>query len=133
MGEEDEPIFEVIGGEGATPNNDGTLIKLSLLMKEGRLLHLAIPAGQLPPLVALMSQAAAQAYAIAGSVDDQQILEAEAAEVYLDQQSVVFLFRLSGGLDLPIALTPQSAKNLRDRLSESLEGGSPIPQGRISH
>ena len=133
MSDEEEPVFEVVGAEGAVPNDDGTQIKLSLLMRNGQHCNLAIPAAELPPLLAMISQVAGQAQAIAGNVYDQEILEADAAEVYQDDQTVVLHFRLSGGLDLAIALSPRSATDLRDRLSASLAQGLSIPSGKIPH
>src|ERR1700736_1642198 len=90
----------------------------------GSPLHLAIPTPQLSPLVALVSQAANQARAIAGNVAQQDVLETVGTEVFRDERNVDVHFRLAGGLDLPIGLTLRGAAELRDKLAASLAQGS---------
>jgi hypothetical protein len=120
MADDDTP-YEVIGAEYAVPDKHGHVI-VQLQMKGDPLL-LAFSIDQLAPMVALISQAANQAYAIAGNAP-QLILETADTQVFREDQQVDIHFRLVDGLDLPICLSLQKAHDLHDKLAASLARGS---------
>jgi hypothetical protein len=95
----DDDAYEVIGAKDAVPDEHGYVI-VHLAMK-GDPLRLAFPVEQLAPMVALISQAANQAYAIAG-VDQLLTLETADTEVFRGGEDIDIHFRLVDGLDLPI-------------------------------
>jgi hypothetical protein len=127
--EDDGSIYEVVAPESAVPNEDGSYVKFIFSMRDGPPLALAIPSRHLFPLAALSFVAANQVCAIAGTLTNQQILQAESVEVYSDADRFDLHFRLTGtNTDVPIAMTWQSAQMLLQRLTASLARGS-SPEG----
>jgi len=122
---DEDVAYEVIDLDPAVPNDDGSYVKFTFRMRDGPPLALALPARCLFPLAALSFTAANQAYAISGTLANQQILAAEGVEVHPDPDNVDLHFRLSGThTDIPISLTRQAAEALSKRLSASLGPGS---------
>jgi hypothetical protein len=116
---EDDAPYEVMGVESATPDRDGAYVILTFRMN-GSPLNLAIQTPQLSAIVALLSQAANQAFAIGGNVAQQEALETVGTEVFRAGDKVDIHCRLAGGLDLPIGLTARGATDLREQLAVSL-------------
>jgi hypothetical protein len=117
----DDEVYEVLALEGAVPNEDGTYVKFTFRMKDGPSLSLAIPSEKLFPFAALSFVAANQVCAIVGTLANQQILEAEAVEVYPGAGNFDLHFRLAGTqTDIPISITRQRAETLLQELSASL-------------
>jgi hypothetical protein len=83
---------------------------------------ISIPIEELAPLVALLSQAAALAYRIAGTTPDQEVLETDDTLVFQDEQNVDIHFRLVGGLALPLGLNAEGAAKLREQLNAPQAG-----------
>ena len=130
MSDDDDAPYEVLAPESAVPNDDGTYVKFTFSMKGGPSLSLAIPSQYLFPLAALSFVAANQAHAIAGTLANQQILQAEAVEVHSDAEYLDLHFRLTDtNTDIPISIARHAARALLERLAESLARGSDPPSG----
>jgi hypothetical protein len=106
----------------ANPDEDGTQVVLELSTKSDDKLSISIPIEELAPLVALLSQAAALAYRIAGTTPDQEVLETDNTAVFQDEQNVDIYFRLVGGLALPLGLSAEGAEKLREQLNSPKAG-----------
>jgi hypothetical protein len=101
----------------ANPNEDGTQVILEVSTGSKNNLPISIPIEELATLVALVSQAAALAYYIAGTTPDQKILETDDTVVFRDEQNVDIHFSLVGGLALPLGLSAEGAAKLREQLN----------------
>jgi hypothetical protein len=128
MSDDDDAPYEVLTPESAVPNDDGTYVKFTFLMKNGPSLSLAIPSQHLFPLAALSFVAANQVCAIAGTLANQQILQSEAVEVHSGTDCLELHFRLAGTkTDVPISITRETAQTLLERLAASLAERSASP------
>jgi hypothetical protein len=103
----------------ASHNGGHVIVELAT---NGDDLRLAIPAPEVAPLVALLVQAAGQAQGASGSAARQLPLETTDTDVQRDEHHVDIHFRLTGGLDLVMGLTPVGAARLREQLGVSLAG-----------
>jgi len=99
------------------PNEDGSQLVLEVSTASQSNLPISIPIEELAPLVALLSQAAALAYRLAGTMPDQEVLETDETLVFQDADNVDIHFRLVGGLALPLGLSAEGASKLRDQLN----------------
>jgi hypothetical protein len=115
---DDVSSFAIHQALTANPSADGTHVILELTIA-GENLPISIPIRELGPMVALLSQAARLAYAIAGSVPNQH------TAVFCDERNVDIHFRLVGGLDLPLGLALEGAAKLGEQLSASLAKDRP--------
>src|SRR5258708_39568081 len=127
-GENNETPFGVVSVESGMTNEDGSYIKLSLLMTGGKRLHLAIPVGEVSPMIAMLSRGARDADAISGRAVAEALV-AETAEARLDENGCVLRFHLADGFDFLISLPIPAADGLRNQLSASLAGGTPASPG----
>jgi hypothetical protein len=92
---------------------------------KGKPIHLAFPVDQLAPMVALLSRAATEAQSITGSAASL-VLETVGSEVFRADQDIDIHFRLADGLDLPIGMTVQVARDLRSKLTGCLDTIGPV-------
>jgi len=127
MADDDDSAVEVRNVISAVEVSDGSYIILELELKGAPSVSFAFPTEQIGPLVAMLVQAAAKAYAVAGELLQQRALEAVGSEVHRAGGKTDIHFRLAGGLDLPIGLTTAQAAALREQLAASLAQGSHSP------
>jgi hypothetical protein len=106
----------------AHPNEDGSQVILEVSTGSEIGLLISIPVEELAPLVALLSQAAALAYCIAGNIPHHEVLETDETLVISDDENVDIHFRLVGGLALPLGLSVEGAAKLRNQLNAPKSG-----------
>jgi hypothetical protein len=123
----DDDRYDVLVPESGSLSEDGSECLLTFL-KEGTPLSFVVPSEFLLSFAAMSFELANRAQATAGNLANQQILQAEGAEVYSDSDHAYLHFRLADvNTDLPISITRKAAKGLLGQLAASLAKGPTLP------